>query len=351
MRQHSEQIEEGAVADRYLFGRRGLVALVLGVPISLVLLSRAARGTSVSQVTFAVSGAKLLPLCLALCAMSVVYLLQAERWRYIAKAYGTLPLRSSVAYVVGGVAINNVLPGRPGELVRAHWISRDLDIDWAKGFATVLVDRIFDVLALALLLAATYEAVPHPAWMRDLMAATVVVGGAMVIALLACRWYVARRGDRIRTWKGRVPAWLARQASLLIRGAASLLTMRRAVVVGGFSMGAWVVWTLAAYAVAQSLSMRFTLTEAMFVTAIVNLGVAIPSSPGFIGTYQWLCVEALGQFGVSADKAFAFSVLLHAVWFVPTTLAGVALLAVGATRRARDAPLRHLAAAYRRASD
>ena len=66
--------------------------------------------------------------------------------------------------------------------------------------------------------------------------------------------------------------------------------------------------------------------EAIFVTAVINLGVAIPSSPGFIGTYQWLGVSALALFDVGANEALAFSILMHAVWYVPTLLVGGALL-------------------------
>ncbi len=60
----------------------------------------------------------------------------------------------------------------------------------------------------------------------------------------------------------------------------------------------------------------------MFVTAVINLGVVIPSSPGFIGTYQWLAVSALGVVGVDGDVAIAFSLLMQAVWFIPTMLVG-----------------------------
>ena len=65
--------------------------------------------------------------------------------------------------------------------------------------------------------------------------------------------------------------------------------------------------------------------EVLLVTAVPNPGVAIPSSPGFIGTYQWLGVAALGNLGVGHADAFAFSVLMHAAWYLPTTFAGVVL--------------------------
>ena len=74
---------------------------------------------------------------------------------------------------------------------------------------------------------------------------------------------------------------------------------------------------------------------------MINLGVVIPSSPGFIGTYQWLAVSALGVVGVDGEVAIAFSLLMQAVWFIPTTLVGgvIAIREVHreATRaRARD---------------
>jgi uncharacterized membrane protein YbhN (UPF0104 family) len=90
-------------------------------------------------------------------------------------------------------------------------------------------------------------------------------------------------------------------------------------------MLAWGIWALSAWLVAYSLGITLTPVEVVFVTAVLNLGVAIPSSPGFIGTYQWLAVSALGALGVNHTEAFAFSVLMHAAWFVPTTLAGAAL--------------------------
>ena len=51
----------------------------------------------------------------------------------------------------------------------------------------------------------------------------------------------------------------------------------------------------------------------------------IPSSPGFIGTYQWLAVAALGAVSVDGDVAIAFSLLMQGIWFVPTTIVGGAI--------------------------
>jgi hypothetical protein len=90
-------------------------------------------------------------------------------------------------------------------------------------------------------------------------------------------------------------------------------------------VAAWVLWAAGLWLVADALGIDLALWQAAFMTGLVNLGTAVPSSPGFVGTYQWLCVSGLGLFDVGASQAFAFSLVLQAAWFVPTTAVGVPL--------------------------
>jgi len=83
---------------------------------------------------------------------------------------------------------------------------------------------------------------------------------------------------------------------------------------------------VAVWLVGRSLGIELGPLECVFVTGALNLGVAIPSSPGFVGTYQWLAVASLGVLDVGREEALAFSILLHASWYVPTTVIGGFLL-------------------------
>ncbi len=94
------------------------------------------------------------------------------------------------------------------------------------------------------------------------------------------------------------------------------------------------MWALGALIVGRAVGIELTPLEALFVSAVINLGVAIPSSPGFVGTYQWLAVAALGLFDVPVEAALAFAILLQAVWYVPTTLAAGVFLGARAIQRA-----------------
>jgi hypothetical protein len=45
-----------------------------------------------------------------------------------------------------------------------------------------------------------------------------------------------------------------------------------------------------------------------------------------VGTFQWLCVSGMALFGVGQAEALAFSIIMQAIWYIPTTAAGVVLL-------------------------
>ena len=99
-----------------------MVAAAIGIPISIVFLVLAIRGTDLGAVWGTLRGVRPLPLLGAVACMGVVYWLQAARWRRIADT--GLGQRRFVEMVVAGVAVNNVLPGRVGDLLRARWVSR-----------------------------------------------------------------------------------------------------------------------------------------------------------------------------------------------------------------------------------
>ena len=54
-----------------------------------------------------------------------------------------------------------------------------------------------------------------------------------------------------------------------------------------------------------AIALELGLLDAVFVAAVMNLGVAIPSSPGFVGNYEWLGVASLGLLGIASEEALA----------------------------------------------
>ena len=230
--------------------------------------------------------------------------------------------------VLSGLACNNVLPVRIGEFLRAGWLSREAPMPGGRALGSVALDRACDVATLALFLAIGLQAVATTEWLVRLAVGAAIAIVVIVGVLVGARLYTARR-TRDRRGRSRIRRLIRDTVEML----AEPVGRRRVAVWMGLSIGAWTLSTFATILVGRSIGIEFTPIEAVFVTSALALGVAIPSSPGYVGTYQWLGVAALGLLDVPVEEALAFTILLQASWFIPTTIAGGAILGVRALRR------------------
>ena len=171
-----------------------MVAAAVGIPISIVFLVLAIRGTDLGAVWGTLRGVRPLPLLGAVACMGVVYWLQAARWRRIADT--GLGQRRFFEMVVAGVAVNNVLPGRVGDLLRARWVSRGA-YSGGRGLATVMLDRAFDILALVAFLLVSLPLVTDEGWVDRIVVGSIVVLVAVWVLILAAARRT-RAGGRVR---------------------------------------------------------------------------------------------------------------------------------------------------------
>ncbi len=308
---------------------RTLLALV-GVPVGVVFLWLAVRNADLDAVRDTLREADPGLVGLAIAAFGVVYLFQAARWRRIAATF-TVRLARFYEMTVSGVAVNNVLPGRLGDFLRARWLALDSGMASGKAFGTVILDRAFDLVVLVGLLIVGIAAVASSTWLAQLAAAGAVVVLGIAGVLLFSRVYIGRR-ERDRHERGLV----RRLVRDTVERLAEPLGRRHLVIWLGLSLAAWAIWAVAALLVAQSLGIDLSVTEALFVTAVLNLGSAVPSSPGYVGTYEWLGVASLGLLDIDHESALAFTILVHAAWYVPTTLFGAVALGTRAAVRLRE---------------
>lgn len=296
----------------------------------------AVRNADLNAVWDALRHADLGPVAVAVAAFGLVYLVQAIRWRRIAATPG-VDVPRFYEMTVSGVAVNNVLPGRLGDFLRARWLGLAAKMPAGKAFGTVILDRACDVVVLVGLLVVGIAAVASSAWLWQLAAASAVLVAGIVGVLLFSRLYIERH-ERERRDRGLV----RRLVRDTVERLAEPLGRRHLVTWLALSLGAWALWAGAAYLIARSLQIDLSPSEALFVTATLNLGSAVPSSPGYVGTYEWLGVASLGLLGIDHESALAFTILLHAAWYVPTTLFGAVALGLRGSRQlVRQRAVRH----------
>lgn len=296
--------------------RRILVFLAVGVPLSGVFLYLAIRGAHPSRVADALSHARWAYVAGSVVALMAIYLLQAARWRIATRA--ALPIGCHVATVFAATAANNVLPGRLGDLLRVRWLARDAAMPGGRALATVIVDRAADVCVLVCMLAVLLPLMTRSGWIYRLAIAGTIIAAGLAVAVSLVRAYAKRRSRDRAVERGRV----RRVARDTADGLSQALDARSAMQMLLLTTAAWLSFALAAWLVARSLDVSLSVKESLFVTAAMNLGVSVPSSPGFVGAYQWFAVASFSLFDIDRESALAFSILVQAGWYVPTTIVG-----------------------------
>lgn len=320
MTEHEDVTERKAISARSV-----VIGLAVGLPLSVLFLWLAIRGVSFDEVWTALSRANPWLVLLAVPFLLMLFVMQGLRWRHLVAAPDPPRRRVFVVLMFVGTAITNVVPGRPGDVARGIWLARLGRIPVARSLTSVGVDRAMDVATVFVLLLLCLPFIEPPDWLVTLAIVGAVVCVLATIILVVAWWYAHRRNpqDPAAGMEQGERSWWRHQLSGIIRGLAVLSRPRDFWLAVGASFIGWSFNAFGTWLVAESLGLGIGIAGALLVTSVIALGSAIPSSPGMIGTFQWLAVASLAVVGVGRADALAFSILLQAAWYIPTTLSGV----------------------------
>ncbi len=303
-----------------------------GLLISLGAFALALRGVQLQKVWEALLQADYLYLVPAFLLLLVAVLTKAERWGVLFYPLEGLPRKHLFAAMGIGYLGNNIFPARIGELIRAYVIGAATGASKSQALATIVVERLVDILTLLLFMVVLLPTLSLPAWLqRSLLTLGVAtVGLTLVLALVPAveRWLQSG----IRWLERRIPKLtklnLESQVSSFMVGLAVLRVPKLAIPISGWSLVSWVSSGLAYYAVMMAFHLHLPVTAAFWVVVITSLGMVIPSSPGYVGVFHYLTVLTLGFFGVDQGIALSYALVLHAVVYIFLSATGVYGMAV-----------------------
>lgn len=253
-------------------------------------------------------------------------LLRAVRWQRLLAPIQPVAYVRMLAYLLVGYLANNVLPARLGELVRSHYVGDREGMSRTATLGTVVVERVVDtavvvaIAALAILVLNVRGVVTSAVLIGAAIVAILVVGLAIGIAAhrLPGAEAVARRAAR---WP-RIGELLTKlRTGLAVAGRPRTLSEALAL-----SVAAWAATLLAFAAGGQSVGLELRIGEAALLSSGVALASAIPSGPGYLGTYELAAVKIAEGLGLPTDEAFATALIVHAAILAVTSIGGAVAL-------------------------
>ncbi|WP_115865119.1 flippase-like domain-containing protein [Halorussus litoreus] len=295
-------------------------------------------------------------------AAALVYLLswplRGTRYRDILEELG---YTEDAGFLTGAIFVsqtgNLVFPARAGDAVRAYVVKARRSIPYPTGFASLAVERVFDLLTITMLAGVVLMGLALTGATGGLesalfgsgaagsevgdsgQTAVYVAGGVGLAAILAVVVIVASaRSDRnyVRAAVSRFSSdsYADYVAGIIERFTGDVQTVagnRRAFLsVGASSLVIWSLDVLTALLVlaafpAVSLSLPMLVTVCFFAVSVGNLAKVLPLSPGGIGLYEGaFTLLVIGLTPIPSAVALGAAILDHAVKNVVTLIGGVA---------------------------
>jgi glycosyltransferase 2 family protein len=278
---------------------------------------------------------------------------RALRWRSLFARGRQPPVGVVTDAMMIGYLYNNIMPARAGEAARVVVLTQRSTVAPVEIVGTVVLERLYDVLAILVIFFATEPWLPHVSWFGAAALAAVV----LAVLLSAAAMVLAVYGDRpvrlLLRPLGRLSLFsgerLEHTVAELTHGLSGLRHPWLALEASLWTIAAWLFTALCAYLVSLAFHLHLPFACGVLVAVAIGLGNILPSPPAAVGVFEGAALIALEAYKIPHSSALPFAVVLHLVNFVPFVVVGALLLHYN-SRHPRGAPAPELATAEARAS-
>ena len=329
----------GSVTGALIFMRVYLRTAII-VLLTLGLIGVFLRNANLGEVWGAIMQAHWDLILAAFVATASTYVIRAWRWQYLLAPIGTVHFSAAFRATVIGFAASALLPARAGEVIRPFLLARWEGLSATATIATILLERLLDLVAVVVLLSIflllfdpglttvdpeVFAAVRF----GGVMAAGVAVGALVAVYGLAghpeALGRLAWRAERL------LPPRPARAvAGVVEKFARGFGVMRQAqsfIPALTLSFPLWCSIALGIWFVSAAFQIVFPYTGSFLITAMLVVGVSVPTPGAVGGFHEAYRVGATAFYGASNDQAVAAAIVLHAVSFLPVAILGIVFMA------------------------
>ena len=264
------------------------------------------------------------------------YWLKAVRWSWMLKPVRKLGPRQLFPPVMIGFAANNVLPAHLGEFVRVYLVGRRHDVAVTTVLSTVVLERVFDVIAILGLFAVSVRfADKLPSEYNEVVLS--LTGGAVAFLVCAAAFLVWTEGC-IRLFHGTLKflpfvseGTCDKLVSIVTSAGEGLNALRSVPAIVAIALNSLVQWVLnglIAFLALRAFQVPVTPADGLIMTAILAIAVMIPSTPGYFGLIQGAFKASILALGINTNQShvFAASMYYHMSMYIPVTLTGLFFL-------------------------
>lgn len=302
--------------------------------LAIALFAWFLRDANIAQVWAQIRRADVALLVAGFVCIALTFVLRTFRWQCLLDPIGPTRFWTAFRATVIGFAALALLPARAGDVLRPYLLARQEGLSATSTLATILMERVLDLIAVLLLLAAFMWGLGGTSVMpRDLVRPVEIsaaMAGLAAVTLMAVMWTLASHPERIgrivfamaRVLPHRFAHRLSNLARTFSEGLAVAREPRALAVAMLWSIPIWIAIAAEAWCVTRAFGIAMPFAGSFLVQSFLVIGIAVPTPGGVGGFHEAYRIAVTAFFHAPNDAAVGAAIVLHAVSFVPVALLG-----------------------------
>ncbi len=296
-------------------GKKNIFRFFIGLVVSGLFMVLAARNVDWSSSLEAMKEANPLWMAGGVACLLLTYVFFAGRWVCLARSSFALTLRDAFSFIMIGHLGNTVMPLRLGDVTRGVLVARTTDGGMVTVFTTMFLEKLLDLVAILFLVVWVMLHVKLPPVVQTAAGFVALSVGLSFGAVLVFLFFPIGIKKRLYKLERKLPkklvSFIRNITEQAGRGLSAFKNIPVLVFSLAFTIAAWITAAAGTLCYMKAFDFSLSWNVAVFVLVVINLGSAIPSSPGFIGVYHYLAVFALGYWGVQKSEALGYALSTH----------------------------------------
>lgn len=304
--------------------------VILGFLISAVLVYLSVRGINFSEIGEDLREINLGYVALFLIVTTLMQWLRSYRWGVILQPLEKIDQLSLFSVTSVGFLAIAAIPARIGELARPYLIAQKSKIKMSSALGTVVVERVLDSFSVLTIAVVVLLLNDLPSWMIKSSVLLFALTLTIFCCILGLVWRRETALKIINRILSKMPGKFANKIDqiihLFIDGFQIIIDIKLLLYLFFLSALIWLVDVLAIYILLKAFCFALPVMASFVVMIILIVGIAIPTAPGYIGSWHYSCILALGLFGIAKPEAFSFAVVYHFLSMIIVVILGAVFL-------------------------
>jgi len=263
-----------------------------------------------------------------LLSASLIYLLgflpRGLRWQLMLSTIKKISFADSTQTVILGYAANNILPFRLGEIVRAYTMGNKNNISKVTCLGSIAAERIFDGIVIVSLLGLSMISLTAAIQQAQALEHILLTSGFIFLfAVLLLILVLVYSEAILKLWKRFLGQKGVAILEKIFHSLSFLRTKRIVFQILLLSIVIWLIEGAMFVLILRAMNFENPVAAGYFCLGIINLGILLPSAPGYIGVFQAASVFAFLTLGYHESAGLAYGLLVHLAQYIPVTLIGI----------------------------